>query len=106
MTTPIHAFRADYIISTVADIVRHKLTAHVFDPRTLDAWKHYQGAASECGFTYTADMWSHMIGFAVSEQSCEGELFLSAATIESNLLQDWQKQGLTKEQAWQAMWLV
>lgn len=107
MTTPVYAFSADYITSTIADITRHAGCQEPFEKATLDAWRSYAEVATQLGFTFTAEMWLTMLSRAVLPYTDTASgAWLTADEVEENLLADWTRHGLNTEQAWQAMWLV
>lgn len=107
MTTPVQAFNADYIASTVAAICEHVGNREPFEKAVVDRWRSYAEVATDLGFTFTAEMWLTMVMRAVLPYSDTAEGgWLTEAEVEQNLLSDWKRRGLSSEQAWQAMWLV
>lgn len=101
MTTQVEAFRPSYIAEVFADVSHTLATGQVCHPEDVARFCHYAYQARELGFTGVESLWSQIVSYA---QTGTVPTAITAAT--EIVHTDWQQQGLSHEQAWEAMWLV
>lgn len=90
----IHAFRPEALTTAIAHVTRAHSTHRDIDAHLIEQFHTYAATARERGFTATATAWMDLANGVIPSD------------VTADLLDDWVRHGLSKEQAWQAMWLT